>query len=78
MCRSLGDIKWYDPVHALSAFLTVIIMPLTYSIAYGLIAGMMFWFSMQALFKLLDLMGIQRRMPSREERESSSLTGYGT
>jgi len=41
MCRALGRIKWHIPSHAISAFLTVIIMPLTYSIAYGLIAGLM-------------------------------------
>jgi AGZA family xanthine/uracil permease-like MFS transporter len=50
MCRSLVDIKWNDPPHAISAFVTVILMPLTYSIAYGLIGGLMTWFSMQAVF----------------------------
>lgn len=50
MCRSLVDIKWNDPPHAISAFITVMLMPLTYSIAYGLIGGLMAWFSMQAVF----------------------------
>ena len=36
MCRSLEDIHWKNPVHAVVAFVTVIMMPLTYSIAYGL------------------------------------------
>lgn len=36
MCRSLEDIHWDNPVHAVVAFVTVIMMPLTYSIAYGL------------------------------------------
>ena len=39
MCRSLVKIKWYDPSHAVTAFITIMIMPLTYSIGYGLIAG---------------------------------------
>jgi AGZA family xanthine/uracil permease-like MFS transporter len=33
MSRSLADIKWNNITHALTAFLTVIVMPLTYSIA---------------------------------------------
>ena len=32
MTRSLRDVQWNDPAHAISAFLTFIIMPLTYSI----------------------------------------------
>ena len=32
MSRSLGKLKWHDPAHAVTAFLTVIVMPLTYSI----------------------------------------------
>lgn len=58
MCRSLGEIKWWDITHALTAFLTVIIMPLTYSIAYGLIAGIGCYFIMSATFKLFSLVGI--------------------
>ena len=53
MFRSLVDIKWSDPPHAITAFITVMLMPLTYSIAYGLIGGMMVWFSMQAVFFVL-------------------------
>lgn len=53
MFRSLVDIKWSDPPHAITAFITVMLMPLTYSIAYGLIGGMMAWFSMQAVFFVL-------------------------
>ena len=32
MSRSLGKLKWHDPAHAVTAFLTVMVMPLTYSI----------------------------------------------
>jgi AGZA family xanthine/uracil permease-like MFS transporter len=58
MCRSLGEIKWYNITHATTAFLTVIIMPLTYSIAYGLIAGIGTYIIMEGTFKLLALAGI--------------------
>merc|ERR1711933_159018 len=33
MARSVAKIRWDIPSHAFSAFLTIIIMPLTYSIA---------------------------------------------
>lgn len=34
-------------------------MPLTYSIAYGLIGGLMVWTSFQGVFLLLALVGIK-------------------
>jgi len=58
MCRSLGEIKWYNITHATTAFLTVIIMPLTYSIAYGLIAGIGCYAIMTSTFRLLELVGV--------------------
>jgi xanthine/uracil/vitamin C permease (AzgA family) len=58
MARSLVRVKWYNPTHALSAFLTVIVMPLTYSIAYGLIAGIGSYFGSWLVFKGLSLVGI--------------------
>jgi xanthine/uracil/vitamin C permease (AzgA family) len=58
MARSLVNVKWYNPTHALSAFLTVIVMPLTYSIAYGLIAGIGTYFASWIVFKLLSFVGI--------------------
>lgn len=60
MAKSLAKVKWHDPAHATSAFLTVMIMPLTYSIAYGLIAGIGTWIFMQGTFKLLELVGIEK------------------
>jgi AGZA family xanthine/uracil permease-like MFS transporter len=58
MARSLMNVKWYNPTHALSAFLTVIVMPLTYSIAYGLIAGIGTYFASWCVFKVLSFVGI--------------------
>ena len=37
MCRSLADVKWTNVSHAITAFLVMIVMPLTYSIAYGML-----------------------------------------
>jgi len=58
MCRVLQTIKWYDPTHAITAFLTVIVMPLTYSIAYGLLAGIGSYVIMHGTFYILSFVGI--------------------
>merc|ERR1712228_115985 len=43
MMKGIKDIDWADYNAAISAFLTIAVMPLTYSIAYGLIAGIGSW-----------------------------------
>jgi AGZA family xanthine/uracil permease-like MFS transporter len=43
MMRGLVNIDWDDYGAAIPAFLTIAIMPLTYSIAYGIIAGWGSW-----------------------------------
>jgi len=60
MCKSLANIKWNRLSHALAAFLTVIIMPLTYSIAYGLISGIGSYYLMEGTFWLLSFVGISK------------------
>ena len=40
MARSLGDVPWDDMVYAIPAFVTVVAMPLTYSIATGIALGL--------------------------------------
>jgi AGZA family xanthine/uracil permease-like MFS transporter len=39
MMENLVDIDWSDVRHAIPAFITIVTMPMTYSIAYGVIAG---------------------------------------
>ncbi|XP_077239155.1 AZA-guanine resistant1 [Tasmannia lanceolata] len=39
MMRSVVEISWDDMREAIPAFITLLVMPLTYSIAYGLIGG---------------------------------------
>ncbi|PIA58043.1 hypothetical protein AQUCO_00500161v1 [Aquilegia coerulea] len=39
MMRSVVEIEWNDMRQAIPAFVTLLLMPLTYSIAYGLIGG---------------------------------------
>lgn len=43
MARALGDIDWQRLEYSVPAFITVIMMPLTYSIANGLAMGMIFY-----------------------------------
>ncbi|MET8776791.1 NCS2 family permease [Nocardia sp. NPDC050713] len=43
MARSLGEIDWNRLEYSVPAFITVIMMPLTYSIANGLAMGMIFY-----------------------------------
>ena len=39
MCSSLKEIDWADPFKAIPCLLTIVMMPLTYSIAAGLAFG---------------------------------------
>ncbi|RPA87293.1 hypothetical protein BJ508DRAFT_410803 [Ascobolus immersus RN42] len=41
MMKAAADINWHYPGDAIPAFVTMALMPFTYSIAYGLIAGIM-------------------------------------
>ncbi|KZM76090.1 NCS2 family permease [Nocardia terpenica] len=43
MARSLGDIEWQKLEYAVPAFITVVMMPLTYSIANGIAMGLLFY-----------------------------------
>ncbi|MGV9822336.1 NCS2 family permease [Nocardia xishanensis] len=43
MARSLGEIDWNRLEYSVPAFITIIVMPLTYSIANGLAMGMIFY-----------------------------------
>lgn len=60
MGRSLQKLQWDRVSHAVSGFLTVIVMPLTYSIAYGLIAGIGAYLVMEGTFWLLSFVGMPK------------------
>merc|ERR1739844_520400 len=71
MARSLAKIKWDNPAHAITAFVTVMIMSLTYSIAYGLIAGIMTWMVFKIVFIPLEMIfGIPDPSVIVEEEEA--------
>ena len=46
-------------------------MPLTYSIAYGLLAGIACWIFLQSLFKIMELIGFERPVFVDEDDESA-------
>jgi len=72
MAKSLGNLKWHKLSHAVSGFLTVIVMPLTYSIAYGLIAGIGSYVVMEGFFHLLSYAGVKKPdTPPEEEADDS-------
>lgn len=72
MARSLVNVKWENPAHAITAFTTVIVMPLTYSIAYGLIAGIMTWMAFKLVFIPLSYLGIPDPTAEVEVKEGES------
>jgi len=47
MLTSVEDFDWGDPEEALPAFITLILIPLTFNIAYGIIGGAVFWLIIQ-------------------------------
>ena len=49
MMSGLGDVEWTDPLIGLPAFLTLIMIPLTYSIANGLAFGITSYVALQLL-----------------------------
>ena len=40
MMGGVRDIDWHDPAEALPAFLTLVMMPFTYNISYGIAFGL--------------------------------------
>ena len=70
MARSVTDINWRYPGDALPAFVTLIFMPFSYSIAYGLIAGLMTYAVLNGMTYLTKLVSRGRIVPADEdERE---------
>lgn len=75
MCRSLAKVHWENPAHAVTAFVTVMVMPLTYSIAYGLISGIGTWFTIKLVAIPLNMaFGIPDPTIIVEEEEEVNAT----
>lgn len=72
MMSTAAEIDWDNPMKAIPAFITIAFMPLTYSIAYGVIAGLMVYVALRAMRKALNLFFIYVL------RKKDSRIGYKT
>ncbi|KAJ9604296.1 hypothetical protein H2200_011130 [Cladophialophora chaetospira] len=67
MARSIVDINWRYAGDALPAFVTLVFMPFSYSIAYGLIAGLMTYVALNGLTYVIKLISFGRILPADED-----------
>ena len=70
MAKAAKDINWRYYGDAIPAFLTIAIMPFTYSIAYGLIAGIMSYIVLNmTVFVLEKASGGRIKPPEKELKD---------
>jgi AGZA family xanthine/uracil permease-like MFS transporter len=67
MAKAAKDINWKYWGDALPAFLTLAIMPFTYSIAYGLIAGIISYIVINTIVWVVELASGGRIVPADKE-----------
>ena len=67
MAKSAKDINWAYIGDAIPAFLTIAIMPFTYSIAYGLIAGIMSYILLNTIVFIIEKASGGRIKPKDKE-----------
>ena len=59
MMENLREIEWGDVQQSVPAFLTIALIPLTYSIAYGVAGGVLMYLLLFLLFLAYDLLAVQ-------------------
>lgn len=67
MMKAAADINWSYPGDGIPAFITIAIMPFTYSIAYGLIAGIITYIVLNTTAWLIELASGGRIVPYAKE-----------
>ncbi|OQD69967.1 hypothetical protein PENDEC_c028G05443 [Penicillium decumbens] len=67
MAKAAANINWRYPGDAIPAFLTIAIMPFTYSIAYGLIAGICSYMTLNTIAWMLEKISGGRIVPPNKE-----------
>jgi AGZA family xanthine/uracil permease-like MFS transporter len=67
MIKAAADINWAYPGDAIPAFVCIIIMPFTYSIAYGLIAGIITYIVLNTTAWAIDKISGGRIVPHARE-----------
>ncbi|OOF93918.1 hypothetical protein ASPCADRAFT_508397 [Aspergillus carbonarius ITEM 5010] len=70
MAKAAAEINWRYYGDAIPAFLTIAIMPFTYSIAYGLIAGILSYITLNGIVWLIEKATAGRVVPpNKNEKE---------
>lgn len=69
MARAAKDINWSYPGDALPAFITIAIMPFTYSIAYGLIGGICTYIILNTTVWVIEKISGGRITPPEKEHK---------
>ena len=67
MCKAAAEINWRYPGDAIPAFITLAIMPFTYSIAYGLIAGLITYIILNTTARIIEFVSGGRIVPPEKE-----------
>lgn len=78
MMRAVLEIEWNDMRQAIPAFVTLLLMPLTYSIAYGLIGGIGTFIVLHLwdwTVALLRQFGILKGPKSNNNNNDASISG---
>ncbi|KAE9980581.1 hypothetical protein EG328_000218 [Venturia inaequalis] len=67
MTVAVTGVNWRYPGDAIPAFITIAVMPFTYSIAYGLIGGIMSYIILNGTVKAIKVLSRGRIVPADEE-----------
>lgn len=67
MTVAVTGVNWRYPGDAIPAFITIAVMPFTYSIAYGLIGGIMSYIILNGTVKMIKVLSGGRIVPADEE-----------
>ncbi|KAI0423029.1 purine transporter [Xylaria grammica] len=69
MMPAAVDINWRYLGDAIPAFVTIVVMPFTYSIAYGLIAGILLYILINTLVWLIEIASGGRLVPANKSEK---------
>ncbi|KAI9026469.1 permease family-domain-containing protein [Phycomyces nitens] len=69
MTSSIRNINWDYPGDAIPAFITLAVMPLTYSVAYGIIGGILSYIVINGFVYIVDRLSGGRIKPDYSARE---------
>ncbi|KAF8538244.1 permease [Trichophaea hybrida] len=67
MMKAAAEINWAYPGDAIPAFITLLVMPMTYSIAYGLIAGIITYIILNTIVWIIEMLSGGRIVPYAKE-----------